>query len=122
MSRAYKHGNGRIQVRARGGRFRDATLVDVGLDGDVCEGCRAITLRQFGAPPPELCEHCGAVFVRERCAWSRKVEPRHLGPEDLADIRAGAFTPCGAPAVACDVVSHAGRCGGHLDALQEGSR
>lgn len=122
MSRAYRHGNGRIQLRSGGGRFRDATLADVGLEVDVCQACRGVNPRQLGAPPPEVCDHCGAVFVRERCGWSRKVEPRHLGPEDLADLRAGAFTPCGAPAVACDVASHAGRCGAHLEALQESSR
>lgn len=115
MTRAYRHGNGRFQPRAGGGRFRRSTLADVGLAGEVCEACRGFNARELGAPAPETCAHCGAVFVYERCARTAKPEPRHLGPEDLADIRAGAFEPCGAPAVACQLEDHQPRCTTHLE-------
>lgn len=120
--RPYKHGNGRIQHRGAGARFRHSALADFGIAAEVCEACRAVLTRDFGAPPPENCSRCGAVIVRERCELVRKQPPRHLGPEDLADIQSGAFDPCGQPAVACQIDSHAARCAEHADTPQERSR
>ena len=79
MTRAYRHGNGRIQDRSGGGRFRHSTLADVGLACEVCESCRALNPRGLGEPAPEACHACGAVFVRERCEWSEVRDPRHAG-------------------------------------------
>lgn len=119
MPRHYRHGNGRIQHRAGGGRFRHSTLGDVGLAADVCPSCNGFNARGLGAPPPETCQHCGAVFVRETCAWRRKAEPLHLGPEHLADLRSGAFTRCGKIATAFDLELYAYRCADHLDTPTE---
>lgn len=115
MTRLCQHGNGRIQHRTAGGRFRHTTVADFGLSTEICEACGGINPRGLGEAPPEACAQCGAVFVYERCAWSRKKEPRHLGPEDFRDMKAGAFTPCGRPAVACDIEERTGRCAEHVE-------
>jgi hypothetical protein len=119
MGRPYHHGNGRIQHRTGGGRFRDSTLADVGLAARICGDCNGINPHGLHAAQPETCSHCGAVFVRETCTWSRKREPRHLGPEDFRDLQAGAFRPCGQAAVANLVATHEPRCVDHVDTVRE---
>lgn len=119
MTRPYRHGSGRIQHRTGGGRFRHSTLADFGIAADVCEACRGITPRALGEPAPEVCQHCGAVFVRETCAWSRVREPAFMDP---ALFRQGAYTRCGRPAIAIEIKHHEGRCADHLDTPQEPPR
>lgn len=80
----------------------------------MCPACNGFNPHGLNEPPPETCRHCGAVFVLERCGWARKVEPRHLGPDDLADMRCGAFAPCGVGAVACGSADRQGRCEAHV--------
>lgn len=43
MTRPYRHGNGRLQARGAGGRFRRWTGQDVGIG--VCPKCNGITQR-----------------------------------------------------------------------------
>lgn len=49
MSRAYKHGNGRVVPRAAGGQFRKATLADVGMAVCQAEGCWKIFVPDYEA-------------------------------------------------------------------------
>lgn len=66
MSRPYRHGNGRIQARGAGGRFRQWTGQDVGIG--VCPKCNTLTTRpklpETGFIDPRdfnarVCANCG---------------------------------------------------------------
>ena len=115
MTRPFRHAGGRVQHRTGGGRFRRSTLADFGLAAEVCGACGGFIPRGLGECLPEACGQCGAVIVRERCERVAKVPPRHLGPRDMADMAAGAFDPCGKPAIGCQIESRAARCAEHIE-------
>lgn len=69
---AYKHGNGRLQLRGAGGQFKQTHLSDFGLGSRICETCGAINPYELRTlvtengfaiskrnEPPTHCEKCG---------------------------------------------------------------
>jgi hypothetical protein len=100
----------RFQARRGNGRFTRNTLENVfGLHADVC-ACGALTPYGINEVPPDACQRCGAVIVRERCAHGRRTD-RFIDPETF---QRGGYRECGKPAVACSVDRRWGLCEEHV--------
>lgn len=78
MSRYYKHGNGRIQMRQNNGRFRKSTLADLNAGVIVCPKCQRFNpwelytfdrssgfVEKKRNDPPTVCHACGASLKQE---------------------------------------------------------
>lgn len=98
----------RFQARRASGRFtRNTPENTFGLHIDQCGACGRLISYPVGDAPPDACHGCGAVIIRERCAYGRCTErfpSQRYYPE------------CGKPAIACSVDRRWGECAEHLGA------